>query len=285
MKQTIIPESLTKTDIYQLMIGSIAPRPIAFVSSYNSDNSSNLAPYSFFMGISAYPPIVAFSAATPSGPVAQKDTLFNAKNQEELVINSVHYAMTRQMTLTSISFPRGTSEFDKSGLTEIPAQMVNAPMVKESHINLECKVKEIKSFGNHPGAGNLIICDVVLIHIDNEILTENGRIDPHKADLMGRMGRAFYTRASGESIYSFYQNTQDNIIGYDNLPLYIKESSFLNGNEIAELSRLIEWPDQSELDQHNINQISSPESRVKELIKSGHPKKALALLMILNEQM
>lgn len=283
MKQVIHPETLTKKDIYQLMIGCIAPRPIAFVSTYNGDGSTNVAPYSFFMGISATPPIVAFSASTPSGINSEKDTLINARKQQELVINSVHYDMIQQMVITSVSFPHGTSEFSKSGLTPIKAVKVNAPMVKESHINMECKVREIKSFGNHPGAGNLVICDVVLIHVNPDIITDD-RIDPHKADLMGRMGGALYTRASGDSIYSFYQNTRDNIIGYDNLPDYVRESTFLNGNEIAAISKLTEWPDQSELSEwENIN-IKDPQLKIKELIKSGQANKALKLLMVINNR-
>ena len=282
MKQLIYPEKLSKKEAYQLLIGSVAPRPIAFVSTYNEDLSTNVAPYSFFMGISASPPIVAFSVSNPSGPLTEKDTLFNAKYRKELVINSVHYDMIQQTAMSSIPFPHGTSEFIKTGLTAIKATIVNAPLVKESHINMECKVRDIIRFGDHPGAGNLVICDVVLFHIKEDIVTD-GRIDPDKADLMGRMGRAFYTRASGDAIFSFYQKSGDNIIGYENLPRHVRESHFLSANDIATMSRLTEWPDQSDLTQWQNIHISNPESLVRELINAGEPKKALALLITLTD--
>jgi flavin reductase (DIM6/NTAB) family NADH-FMN oxidoreductase RutF len=279
MKRVFVPEKTDPKDLHQLLLGAVAPRPIAFVSSYGENGIANLAPYSYFVAISSNPPIVAFSVSRKKGDAPDKDSLLNAKVKQELVINTVHYGIAQQMVLTSIAFDRGIDEFKKSGLTSVPALKVDAPMVEESYINLECRVREIKNFGNHPGAGNLVICDVVHIHINRNILGEGDRIDPFKADILGRLGRAFYTRVTPESIEKIYQNTQDEIIGFDALPNKIRSNSILSGNEIAQMAKLTLWPNPAEIEKWKKRKIKTPEEEARRLIKDGQAQDALALLM------
>jgi flavin reductase (DIM6/NTAB) family NADH-FMN oxidoreductase RutF len=279
MKREFVPKKMDPKDLHQILLGAVTPRPIAFVSSFNDKGIANLAPYSYFVAISSNPPIVAFSVSRKKGDKPDKDSLFNAKVKQELVINTVHYGIAQQMVLTSIAFDREIDEFKKSGLTPIPALKVDAPMVAESHINLECRVREIKNFGSHPGAGNLVICDVVHIHINEAILGERDRIDPFKADILGRLGRAFYTRVTPESIEKIYQNTQDEIIGFDALPKEIKANSILTGNEIAQVAKLTEWPTEEAIEVWKNKPIQSPEDEARRLIQNDQAMDALALLM------
>jgi flavin reductase (DIM6/NTAB) family NADH-FMN oxidoreductase RutF len=241
MKRIIIPEDIPTKDLHQYIIGSVAPRPIAFVSSKDENGINNLAPYSFFNAFSSNPPIVVFSSNRRVSDNTTKDTLHNVRVSKECVINVVPYSIVRQMSLASVEFPSDQSEFDKVGLTPEASVTVNAPRVLESPVNMECKVQEIIELGHDGGAGHLIICRVTLLAISEEVLNGD-RIDPHKLDLMGRMGRTYYVRASGEAIMEIYQNVVAQPLGYDRLPDYIKKSSFLTGNEIATLASLLDWP-------------------------------------------
>jgi flavin reductase (DIM6/NTAB) family NADH-FMN oxidoreductase RutF len=205
-----------------------------------------------------------------------KDTLHNAEVQKELVINMVSYNIVRQMAISSVSYPTEVSEFEKSGLTPEPSELVNAPRVAESPVNMECLVKEIIPLGDQGGAGHLIICEILMLHIDEEVLDGN-RIDPHKIDLMGRMGRSYYVRASGTAISSIYQSVVEIPIGYDGLPEAIRKSNLLSANDIATIAGLTEFPEAAPviegMDEYTAHQ------RAKELIAAGNTEEALALLL------
>lgn len=279
MKKKIIPYDLPTPEVYQYVIGAIAPRPIAFVSSVDEKGVENLAPYSFFNAFSTNPPILVFSSNRRVGDNTIKDTLHNVQVTRELVINMVNYKIVRQMSLASVEFPSSESEFAKSGLTPIKAEKVKAPMVRESPINMECKVKDIVPLGDEGGAGHLIICEILLMHIDKDILTEKNRIDPHKADLMGRMGRAYYVRASGDAVHTIYQPMDAQIIGWDHLPERITNSERLTGNEVSQMAALTEWPTDELIAEMQTKFQEDKEGEASRLIAEGQPMAALALMM------
>lgn len=286
MKRIIIPEDIPTKDLHQYIIGSVAPRPIAFVSSKDENGINNLAPYSFFNAFSSNPPIVVFSSNRRVSDNTTKDTLHNVRVSKECVINVVPYSIVRQMSLASVEFPSDQSEFDKVGLTPEPSVTVDAPRVLESPVNMECKVQEIIELGHDGGAGHLIICRVTLLAISEDVLNGD-RINPHKLDLMGRMGRTYYVRASGDAIMEIYQNVVAQPLGYDRLPDHIRKSSFLTGNEIATLASLLDWPGEEVIS--SVREIiktwpndHGTEERFKiasQWIQEGKAEEALALLM------
>ena len=284
MKRKIIPGKIPTSDLHQFLLGSVSPRPIAFVSTIDEDGNHNLAPYSFFNAFSSNPPIVVFSSNRKVSDNTTKDTLHNIQLNKECVISAVSHNIMRQMALSSVAFAAGESEFAHTGLTPSPSDTVAVPGVAESPVNMECKVKDIITLGEHGGAGHLIICEVQIMHIDENVIVDN-RIDPHKIDLVGRMGRSFYVRASGDAILSMYQNVGANPIGYNALPETAKKSTVLSGNDIGELAALEAMPTDVELqaakdlikefpDDVEINCIN--------LIREGKATEALALLMILD---
>lgn len=246
MKRIIIPGTIPTGDLHQYLLGSVAPRPIAFVSSIDAHGRSNLAPFSFFNAFSSNPPILVFSSNRRVENNTTKDTLHNIMQSKECVINVVSYPIVHQMMVCSVDFPNDISEFEQAGLTPIPATQVQALMVKESPVNMECRVKEIITLGDKGGAGHLIICEVLCMHINEEVLDENQRIDPNKIDLVGRMGRAFYVRASGDAIHFMPQSQHLPIVGYPNLPEHIKHSSILTANLIGALAGMKKLPGKEE---------------------------------------
>lgn len=243
--RTIIPGQIPIPDFHQFMLGTVAPRPIAFVSTLDKEGNPNLAPYSFFNAFSSNPPIVVFSSNRRVRNNTTKDTLANIRETGECVINSVSYHIVRQMAVCSVEFPTIVNEFEKSGLTPMPSQFVKPFRVKESPSHMECRLREIITLGDRGGAGHLIICDVLCIHVNEEVIDERGRIDPDKIDLMGRMGRAYYARASGEALYTIPQPQEIITIGYDNLPGSIRDSRILTGNQLGTLAGMVALPDES----------------------------------------
>jgi len=267
--KTVLPKDLSPSERHQLLVGSVAPRPIAFVSSLDSQGIPNLAPYSFFNVFSSTPPILVFSSNRRVKNNTTKDTLHNAEATGELVINMISYPIVRQAVLTSVEFAPEISEFEKVGLTPIPSELVKPFRVKESPVQFECKVKQIVPLGKSGGAGHLIICDILLMHFAESIFDEKGRINPHKIDLMGRMGRAFYVRASAESIQYIYQHITKPVIGYDKLPESVRNSSILTGNNLGQLSGIENVPSPSELE------ALKDQDRIREILKSDSPLQEL----------
>ncbi len=269
---TIDPQDTPQKDLHQFILGTVSPRPIAFVSTVDENGVKNLAPYSFFNAFSSNPPIVVFSSNRRGSNNTTKDTLHNVKVNGECVINAVNYAIVRQMAVASVEFPEDVSEFEKTGLTPIPSDLVKAFRVAESPAHMECKVKDIITLGESGGAGHLIICEVVRMHIALDVLGERNRIDPHKMDLMGRMGRAFYVRCSGPAIHTIVQEYLPVTIGYDHLPDQIKNSPVLTGNDLGKLAGQIVFPTDEEID--SIRE----ELDVKEALAQQNPLTALHYL-------
>ena len=285
MKRKIIPGQISTKDLHQYIIASVAPRPIAFVSTLDENGIENLAPYSFFNAFSSNPPIVVFSSNRRVTDNSTKDTLHNVRVSGECVVNVVPYSIVRQMSLASVEFPSSVSEFAKTGLTPEPSETISAPRVMESPVNMECKVKEIIPLGEKGGAGHLIICEVKLIAISESVLNGD-RLDPHKLDLMGRMGRNYYVRASGEAVMEIYQSVTEIPLGFDGLPKHILESKILTGNDIASLASLKNLPDEQEITEclkyhPEFIPLDAVQKQRKaiDLIQEGKSTEALCLLM------
>jgi flavin reductase (DIM6/NTAB) family NADH-FMN oxidoreductase RutF len=243
---TIDPSQIATKDLHQYILAAVAPRPIAFASTISADGVPNLAPYSFFNAFSSNPPILIFSSNRRVANNTTKDTLKNVEDTGEVVINVVSHRISRQMALTSIEYPPEIDEFEKAGFTPLPSDLVRPYRVAESPVQMECVVEQIQPLGEGGGAGNLIFCRIVRMHISEEILSDTGRIDPHKIDLMGRMGRFYYARASGSAIEEIVQEVTRIGIGFDGLPEAIRHSHILTGNELARLATLPGLPSAEE---------------------------------------
>ncbi len=243
---TIDPTQIATKDLHQYILGAVAPRPIAFASTISADGVPNLAPYSFFNAFSSNPPILIFSSNRRVENNTTKDTLRNVQETREVVIHAVSYAMARQMALCSIEYDAQVNEFEKAGFTPLPSERVRPFRVAESPVHMECVVEDILPLGDKGGAGNLIVCRMVLMHIAEEVLTPSSRIDPHKIDLVGRMGRFYYARASGDAIIEIVQKVNEFGVGFDALPDRVRRSPVLTGNELARIAALTRLPSRDE---------------------------------------
>ena len=243
---TIDPTQIPTKDLHQYILGAVAPRPIAFASTLSVDGVPNLAPYSFFNAFSSNPPLLIFSSNRRVANNTTKDTLKNCEETGEVVIKVVSYDISRQMALTSIEYGPEVDEFKKAGFTPLPSERIKPFRVAESPVQMECVVEKIMPLGEGGGAGNLIFCRIVLMHISETILSPTGRIDPHKIDLMGRMGRFYYARASGEAVMEIVQEVTSIGIGFDGLPETIRHSTVLTGNQLAQLAALTALPTPTE---------------------------------------
>jgi flavin reductase (DIM6/NTAB) family NADH-FMN oxidoreductase RutF len=292
MYQSFSPNDLPVPKLHGLLLGSIAPRPIAFVSTVDKDGKPNLSPYSFFNVFGANPPLAIISPARRVRDNTTKHTLENAEETGELVINVVSYAMVHQASLASVEYPKGINEFIKAGFTPLPSLTVTPPRVAESPVQLECQVDDIYYSGKDGGAGNLIRCRIKQIHINTSVLDENGRIDQHKIDLVGRLGGDYYVRASGNALFTVPKPVSSLGIGIDQLPQYIKNSPHLSGAELGRLGNLESLPDsktsilfiQSEefknlLASRNISSSLSPLQLAKKLLSLDEAYPALCLLI------
>lgn len=242
----IDPKEVSLGKLHNTLLGSIGPRPIAFASTIDKAGNRNLSPFSFFNVFSANPPIAIFSPAKSGRTNTQKDTYNNVKEVPECVINIVNYPIVQQMSLSSTAYGPEVDEFVKAGLTAIPSEMVKPFRVKESPVQLECIVKEVIELGNEGGSGNLVICEIKLIHIDDSILNDEEMIDQHKIDLVGRMGGDFYVRAQGDALFEVPKPIRQKGIGVDALPEAIRNSSILTGNDLGMLGNVEELPKFSE---------------------------------------
>ncbi len=263
------PEKTATKDFHQFLLGAVSPRPIAFASTVDENGNPNLAPYSFFNCFSSNPPVLVFSSNRRVSDNTTKDTLHNIEKTKEVVINVVSHSIVRQMAVSSISFPTEDSEFDKTGLTPLASDLVKPFRVKESPVHMECKVSEIIPLGQHGGAGHLIICNVVRMHIDEKVLDSNNRIDPHKIDLMGRMGRAYYVRASGPAVQTIIQSVVDISIGFDSLPKSVQNSKILTGNDLGQLAGLLKLPSEEAIEKF------AEKSVVEDLLEDKDSKELL----------
>jgi len=280
--RSITPGEIATRDLHQFLLGCVSPRPIAFASTISTDGVANLAPYSFFNAFSSNPPMVVFSSNRRVIDNTTKDTLKNIQDTGEVVINVVNHAIVRQMAVASVEWPTEDSEFDQTGLTRLASDLVAPFRVKESPAHLECRVSDIITLGDKGGAGHLILCDVVKMHVAESVIDERGRIDPHLIDLMGRMGRSYYVRASGDAVMPIVQPVTQMCIGYQALPAIAKQSKVLTGNDIGILAGLSELPDEQAIS-HAATALEtsskSAEDLARSLISDDLAAEALAVLM------
>ena len=249
----INPKDLSTKDLHGYLLSSVGPRPIALVSTIDNEGRPNLSPFSFFNVFSANPPIAIFSPARRVRNNTIKHTLQNVASTKEVVINVVSYPIVEQTSLSSTEYKKGVNEFIKSGLTPLESIQVKPYRVKESPVQMECIVKNTISLGEDGGAGNLVVCEIVKMHISENILNENHHIDPNKIDLVGRMGANWYCRASNTSLFEVQKPNSKIGIGYDQLPQHIRNSDILSGNDLAKLANVESLPSMEDVEKFKEN--------------------------------
>jgi flavin reductase (DIM6/NTAB) family NADH-FMN oxidoreductase RutF len=281
---TLDPKELTVQVLQKYLQNAIAPRPICFASTMSKDGKPNLAPFSFFNIFSSNPPILVFSPARSGRTGATKDTLDNVLEVPEVVVNMVNYEMVHQMSLASSPFPKGVNEFEKANFTPIQSDLIKPFRVKEAPVQLECKVIEVKSLGEKGGAGNLVICEVIRMHIQDNILDENKQIDTKKIDLVSRMGDNWYCRAHGDSLFEVQKPITSIGIGIDSFPESIKHSKVLSGNNLGLLGSVEALPANEELTAYksSLKKFNNEEEKhqyAKTLLEANKVKEAWLVLL------
>ena len=283
--------------LHSYLLGAVAPRPIAFASTIDKDGNPNLAPFSFFNVFSANPPILIFSPARSGRTGITKHTYDNIKEVPEVVINVVNYNIVQQASLASTEYPKGVNEFVKAGFNQLVSEKVKPFRVKESPVQMECKVNQVIELGNHGGAGNLIICEVLLMHISDDVLDANKNIDPNKIDLVSRMGANWYCRASGNAIFEVEKPNQDIGMGIDQIPASIRNSKILTGSNLAQLGNVQQLPVEKEIKEYRENYLNfalekcrgdtlqtemALHKHAKELLDAGKVNEAWKTLLVTN---
>lgn len=244
---TIDPKAIPIPKIHGYLQSAVVPRPIAFASTVDREGNVNLSPFSFFNIFSTHPPILIFSPSRRVRDNTTKHTYQNVKEVPEVVINVVTYGMVEQASLASCEFPKGVNEFEKAGFTELKSLKVKPPRVAESPVSFECTVNQVIELGASGGAGNLIICEVQLMHVKDEVLDEQGRIDPYKLDAVARMGQDYYCRAQGDAIFVVPKPNEKVGVGFDAIPDHARRSRFLTGNDLGRLANLEKLPTAAEI--------------------------------------
>jgi flavin reductase (DIM6/NTAB) family NADH-FMN oxidoreductase RutF len=253
---TFNPQEISVQRLHQLLLGSIGPRPIAFASTMSAAGQANLAPFSFFNVFSANPPILIFSPARSGRTNETKDTYKNVKELPEVVINIVNFDIVHQMSLTSSPYSPEISEFEKAGLTAIPSETIKPFRVAEAPVQFECRVNEVKELGFEGGAGNLIICEVLRMHVREDLIDEKGLIDQYKIDLVSRMGGDWYVRANESSMFEIKKPITTCGIGFEALPSDIRSSRILSGNDLGQLAGIEELPNETDVNEYKLIELS-----------------------------
>ena len=248
--KSFVPKDLSTPQLHSYLLSAVAPRPIAFASTIDAEGNPNLSPFSFFNVFSANPPILIFSPARRVRDNTTKHTLENVEAVKEVVINVVNHDIVQQMSLSSTEYALGVNEFTKAGLTMLKSDIVKPYRVAESPVQMECKVNEIVKLGTEGGAGNLIICEVVKMHINEAVLDENGAIDQVKLDLVSRAGGSFYSRAKS-GFFEIPKPLSTLGIGVDALPEAIRKSTVLSGNDLGLLANVEKLPSENEIKAFN----------------------------------
>ena len=244
---SIKPEDIPTTKLHGYLLGAVAPRPIAFASTIDKDGNPNLSPFSFFNVFGSNPPVMIFSPARRVRGNTTKHTLQNIERVKEVVINVVNFDIVQQMSLSSSEYPKETNEFEKAGFTMLSSDEVKPYRVAESPVQFECKVTDVIYTGDEGGAGNLIVCKVVKIHINENVLDANGMIDQHKIDLVARAGGSYYSRAR-DGFFEIPKPVSSLGIGVDQIPQAIKNSTVLTGNNLGMLGNISSLPTVDDVD-------------------------------------
>lgn len=293
------PTQIPVPEMHGYLTGAIGPRPVALASTVDAEGRPNLSPFSFFNAFGANPPIVIFSPARRGRDNTTKHTFHNVKAVPEVVINVVTYAMVQQVSVASGEFAEGVDEFTKSGLTPVASERVRPFRVKESPVQFECRVKQVVETGTGGAAGNLVICEVVLAHIDESVLGADGKIDQRKIDLVGRMGGAYYCRAHGDALFELPQPNQHFGVGVDALPASVRNSRILSGNDIGNLASARSIPDETAVNEYKLTELAdlfinmeddapglekALHQRAKALLEAGNREEAWKTLLAFNDR-
>ncbi|MGB5244760.1 MAG: flavin reductase family protein [Lutimonas sp.] len=283
---TILPKNISTPKLHQYLLSSVAPRPIAFASTMDEKGSPNLSPFSFFNVFSANPPILIFSPARRVRDNTTKHTLENILKTNEVVINVVNYDLVQQTSLASVEYPEGTNEFIKAGLTMLKSDLVKPFRVAESPIQFECKVNEVVALGKEGGAGNLVIAEVLCMHIHESVLNDENEIDQVALDLVARAGANEYCRAK-DGFFTVAKPVSKLGIGIDNLPEDVRLSKWLNGNDLGKLGNTENLPNKSDVDKFlkenpRFKGLKTKEKHIfaKEFLEKNDIESALKVLLI-----
>jgi flavin reductase (DIM6/NTAB) family NADH-FMN oxidoreductase RutF len=299
---SINPSEIPMPKLHEYLLSAIAPRPIAFVSTIDKEGNVNLSPFSFFNVFGSNPPTLVFSPARSGRTGATKNTHDNVLEVDECVVNIAHYDMLYQMNLAAHMYPKGVDEFAKSGLTKLDSITVKPPRVAECYVQMECKVKQVIETGQGGGAGNLIICEVTMLHVNEKVLNEEGSIDPFKMNYIARMGKQFWARIGAENIISVpgFKMANELGVGWDALPQSITHSKYLSANDVAQIASLHSFPTKEDLEEirkadfmkeifaENENDVEGLKKaihlRAKIEIERGSLPLAFQLLMLMGHQ-
>lgn len=293
--KSINPKDISTGELHGYLLGAIAPRPIAFASTIDKEGNVNLSPFSFFNVFGSNPPVLIFSPARRVRDNTTKHSLENVKEVKEVVINMVNYSMVEQMSLASTEYDKGVNEFVKAGLTEVGSTLVKPPRVAESPVAFECKVLQILPVGEEGGAANLIICEVVMVHVKEDVLDQDGKISPFKLDSVARMGGDWYCRANGNALFEIPKPIRNKGIGVDTIPTEIRNSAVLTGNNLGRLGNVEKLPSGDDIEAYSHNPViqeykvrfqNDPESYIfhlhefaKEKLESGNIEEAWKILL------
>lgn len=295
----IDPKAVPVPEVHAHLVGAVGPRPIAFASTVDAEGRPNLSPFSFFNVFGANPPLLIFSPARRGRDNTTKDTYHNVKAVPEVVINIVTYGMVMQTSLASTEYPTGVSEFIKAGFTPVASEKVKPFRVKESPVQFECVVKQVIETGDQGSAGNLVICEIVLMHIDERVLDANGRIDQEKIDTVGRMGGDYYCRAHGAALFRQKQPAKEIGIGVDALPTDVRHSRILTGNDLGRLGASLSIPDETSVNEYKLTELdelfmqhqhdkpalqTALHQRAHTLLEQGHVDEAFKTLLAFNDR-
>jgi flavin reductase (DIM6/NTAB) family NADH-FMN oxidoreductase RutF len=281
---TLNIKDLSPQQIQMFLQYAVAPRPIAFVSTVDAEGNVNLSPFSFFNLFSSNPPILIFSPARRVRDNTTKHTLDNVLQVKECTVNIVNYAMVQQTSLSSTDYPKGVNEFVKAGFTELKSDFVKPPRVKESPVQFECIVRDVIALAETPGAGNLVLAEVIAMHISEDVLAEDGKIDQLKMDHVARLGGDWYSRVIAESLFKVAKPLTTMGIGVDALPEHIRHSKILTGNNLGQLGNVEHMP---QYDEHTLTEIKSKyafmteaekHSLAKDLLSEGNVEEAWKVL-------
>lgn len=257
------PKELSVQKLHGILLSAVAPRPIAFASTIDADGKPNLSPFSFFNVFSANPPILVFSPARRVSNNTTKHTLENVKQIKECVINVVNYDLVQQASLSSTEYPEGVNEFEKAGLTMVKSDLVKPFRVGESPVQFECKVNEVIGLGENGGAGNLVICEVVKVHITEEVLNADKTINQDVLDLVARAGGSYYTRAN-KGFFEIPKPLRTLGIGVDALPESVRNSMILTGNDLGMLGNVESLPNKKSVEQF-VNEVSEHYPNIRKM--------------------
>ena len=274
------PKKLKTSELHAFLLSAVAPRPISFASTIDKEGNVNLSPFSFFNVYSSKPPIMVFSSNRSGKTGDIKDTYKNIKEVPEVVINIVTYEMVQQTSLASVAYPRGVNEFIKAGFTMLPSENIAPPRVAESPVQFECKVNQVIELGQEGGAGNLFICEILKMHINQNVLNDAGtKIDPLKMNQVGRCGDDYYIKLDKVSLFEVPKPVSTIGIGVDALPLWIIKNHILSGNDIGMLGNVEAIPFEIVYDGNDENENTLRLENAKELLNSKNVSEAWKVLI------